>query len=84
MDSGFDGFSHAARGAGGSAVTVVDLVSSLIVQSRMAAPVVVEPFDAADDVTFGFGFGGINSAMDMFIFQRALQKRTNRTPGTMA
>ena len=39
-------------------VTVVDFVWSAIIQSRMATPVVVEPFDVTDDVTFGLNFGG--------------------------
>jgi len=51
-------------------VTVVDFVWPAIVQSRMAAPVVVEPFDVTDDVTFGLNFGGISGAIDTLIFQR--------------
>jgi len=59
-------------------VTVVDFVWSAIIQSRMATPVVVEPFDVTDDVTFALNSRGINGAIDALIFQRR-EKRFGRS-----
>jgi hypothetical protein len=35
----------------------------------MAASAVVEPFDVADDLPAGLGLGGVDGAVDEFVFQ---------------